>query len=73
MELIPSKRVQDLKEVIDIMYKTSVEIINTKKEAMKSADPAVAAEMRTKKDIISIISTFRGPMFNRLTGFLTGS
>ena len=57
MELIPSKRVQDLKEVIDIMYKTSVEIINAKKEAMKSADPAVAAEMQTKKDIISILST----------------
>ncbi|KAF5360566.1 hypothetical protein D9756_005060 [Leucocoprinus leucothites] len=55
VNLIPSKRVQDLKEVIDIMYKTSVEIIETKKEAMKSADPQVAAEMRSKKDIISIL------------------
>ena len=61
MELIPSKRVQDLKEVIDIMYQTSVEIINTKKEAMKSEDPAVAAEMRTKKDIISILSMSQAP------------
>jgi len=55
VELIPSKRVQDLKEVIDIMYQTSVEIINAKKEAMKSVDPEVAAEMRNKKDIISIL------------------
>lgn len=56
VEHIPSKRVQDLKEVIDIMYQTSVEIIRAKKEAMKSADPQIAAEMRSKKDIISILS-----------------
>lgn len=56
VNIIPSKRVQDLKEVIDIMYETSVEIIRAKKEAMRSADPQIAAEMRSKKDIISILS-----------------
>ncbi|KXN82787.1 Cytochrome P450 3A6 [Leucoagaricus sp. SymC.cos] len=55
VELIPWKRVQDLKEVIDIMYQTSVEIIQTKQMALQSADPAIAAEMRNKKDIISIL------------------
>ncbi|KAF9448716.1 cytochrome P450 [Macrolepiota fuliginosa MF-IS2] len=55
VDLIPIKRVQDLKEVIDIMYQTSVEIIRAKKEAMRSADPQIAAEMRNKKDIISIL------------------
>lgn len=56
MDRIPSQRVQDLKVVIDIMYQTSVEIIRTKQDAMRSADPLVAAEMQNKKDIISILS-----------------
>jgi hypothetical protein len=57
VDRIPSQRVQDLKVVIGIMYQTSVEIIQTKQEAMSSADPLVAAEMQNKKDIISILRT----------------
>jgi len=58
IDLVPWKRVQDLKEVIDVMSQTSIEIIKTKKEAMRSTDPRVAAEIQNKKDIISILSTY---------------
>lgn len=42
----------------DIMHTTSLEIIQAKKDAIKSSDPTVAAEMLQKKDIISILSVF---------------
>ena len=58
INLIPSKRVQDLKEVVDIMSQTSIEIIKSKKEAMRSTDPRIAAEIQNKKDIISILSAY---------------
>jgi hypothetical protein len=38
------------------MQQTSVDIIEEKKKALKSSDPAVVAEITNKKDIISILS-----------------
>jgi len=58
INLVPSKRVQDLKKVVDIMHQTSMDIIKIKKEAMRSTDPRVTAELQNKKDIISILSTY---------------
>ncbi len=55
---IPYKRVQEIAEVTDIMYQTSLDIIESKKKALASLDPEVAAEMSNKKDIISILSTW---------------
>ncbi|KAF9446154.1 cytochrome P450 [Macrolepiota fuliginosa MF-IS2] len=55
VEHIPSERVQGLKEITDIMYRTSVEIIESKKQAMASSNPEVVAEMTKKKDIINIL------------------
>lgn len=52
---IPIKRVQELKKVVDIMHKTSLDIIKAKKVALNSSDPRVRAEMMKKKDIISIL------------------
>jgi len=55
VEHIPYQRAQELTEVIDLMYQTSLEIIEAKKAALASLDPEVAAEMANKKDIISIL------------------
>jgi hypothetical protein len=54
-EQIPLRRVQELIEVADIMYSTSIDIIESKKKAMTSPHPEVVAEMASKKDIISIL------------------
>jgi hypothetical protein len=56
VERIPWKRVQEIKEIVDVMHNTSLEIIKMKKDAMNSGDPAVVKEMLEKKDIISILS-----------------
>ncbi|KXN84323.1 Cytochrome P450 3A16 [Leucoagaricus sp. SymC.cos] len=52
---IPSQRVRDLTDVVDIMHSTSLDIIKAKQEAMASPHPEVAAEIASKKDIISIL------------------
>ncbi|KAF9448713.1 cytochrome P450 [Macrolepiota fuliginosa MF-IS2] len=51
----PMRRVQEITEVVDLMHKTTLDIIQAKKNAMNSSDPAVVAEMMEKKDIITIL------------------
>lgn len=55
--------------VLDVMYQTSLDIIKEKKKALMSSDPAVVAEMASKKDIISILSAYylNYPVYNLLT------
>ncbi|KXN88518.1 Cytochrome P450 3A5 [Leucoagaricus sp. SymC.cos] len=55
VEHIPMRRVQEIKELVDLMHNTSLEIIKANKDAMNSSDPAAAQEMLEKKDIISIL------------------
>jgi hypothetical protein len=66
VELIPSQRVQKLKNMTDMMYSISQEIIEKKKRALESSDKAVAGELAEKKDIISILSEFVKPMFGNV-------
>ena len=62
VDYIPSRRVQEIKKMIDTMRSTSLDIIQAKRDAMNSADPAVVEEMKKKKDIISILSEL-APLF----------
>jgi len=65
VERIPWKRVQEIKEVIDVMHNTSVDIIQMKKEALNNTSPDAAKELLERKDIISILSkplSFRLPL-----------
>ncbi|KXN82785.1 Cytochrome P450 3A16 [Leucoagaricus sp. SymC.cos] len=55
VEQIPLARVQKIRKLVDIMHNTSLEIIQAKKDAMNSSDPAVVKEMMERKDIISIL------------------
>ena len=55
MDLIPSAAVRRLQDIIDIFRETSVEILETKKEALRSGDQALAAQIGQGKDIISIL------------------
>lgn len=67
---IPYKRARDLVEVVDHMYQTSIEIIESKKKALASLDPGVSAEMMNKKDIISILSRWPSPRCNSSSDLL---
>ena len=55
MDLIPSKAVRRLRDIIDIFHETSVEILETKKEALRRGDQALAAQIGQGKDVISIL------------------
>ena len=55
MDLIPSETVQRLRDIINIFHETSVEILETKKEALRRGDQALAAQIGQGKDIISIL------------------
>ncbi|XP_006462833.1 hypothetical protein AGABI2DRAFT_179442 [Agaricus bisporus var. bisporus H97] len=55
VEHIPLQRTQGLVHIVDVMRQTSIEIIEKKKKDLMDSDPAVVEEMKSKKDIISIL------------------
>ncbi|KAJ3514910.1 hypothetical protein NLJ89_g2096 [Agrocybe chaxingu] len=55
INLIPSKSLHNLRDVIDTLHKTSVEIIQAKRKALQEGDPALEAQIGRGKDIISIL------------------
>jgi hypothetical protein len=56
VNLLPFKAVRDLRDVVDVMHNTSVEILESKKRALREGDKAVARQIGRGKDIISILS-----------------
>lgn len=55
VELIPSKRIQRIKSIIDTMHETSTEIFRNKKAALEKGDDAVLRQLGAGKDIMSIL------------------
>ena len=56
VDLIPWKNLHQLRDISDVIHKTSVEIINSKKRALEDGDEAVARQIGQGKDILSILS-----------------
>jgi len=56
LDLIPWKTLHQLRDISDIIYDTSVEIINSKKRALEDGDEAVERQIGQGKDILSILS-----------------
>ena len=56
-QMIPSADVQKLREVVDIMWDTSVRIVEAKKAALEMGDEAVMEQVGRGKDIMSILRT----------------
>ncbi|KAF5362054.1 hypothetical protein D9756_002095 [Leucocoprinus leucothites] len=54
-EQLPFQRVQELIRASDVMYRTSIDIVEAKKKVMESTHPEVVAEMASKKDLISLL------------------
>jgi len=55
VDLIPSEAIKRLREIVDIFHDTSVELIESKKEALRKGDQALAAQIGQGKDILSIL------------------
>ena len=53
---VPWKALQDIKEISDTMHRTSVEIFESKKQALLEGDEAVAKQIAQGKDIMSVLS-----------------
>jgi hypothetical protein len=62
VNLLPWKDLHDLRDIVDTMYKTSVEIFELKKRAMIDEDEAVATQIGLGKDILSTLSTRTLPL-----------
>ncbi|KAH9485689.1 Cytochrome P450 monooxygenase 91 [Psilocybe cubensis] len=55
VDIMPFAAVKEMKNIIDVLYRTSVEIFESKKEAIAKGDEALAAQVGKGKDIISIL------------------
>ncbi|KAF9557442.1 cytochrome P450 [Agrocybe pediades] len=51
----PSKGVKKMRDIVDVLHETSVEIYESKLTAIKKGDEALAAQIGKGKDIISIL------------------
>jgi hypothetical protein len=54
--LLPFEKIRRLRDVIYLMHNTSVEIFETKKRVLREGDEAVARQIGSGRDIISILS-----------------
>ena len=57
VELLPFKNVRRLRDSIDTIHNTSVEILEAKKRALKEGDDVVTQQTGRGKDILSILSS----------------
>lgn len=53
---MPWKAAHQLRDVIDVLHHTSVEILEEKKKALAKGDEAISRQMNEGKDILSILS-----------------
>ncbi|KAF9532497.1 cytochrome P450 [Crepidotus variabilis] len=55
LELIPSKALQEAREIADLMYDTSVKVYQSKKKALAEGDEALKDQIAGGKDLMSIL------------------
>jgi len=55
VELIPWRALQDFIEVVDTIYNSSVEVFESKKQALAGGDDALERQIAHGKDIMSIL------------------
>ncbi|KAF8150007.1 cytochrome P450 [Crassisporium funariophilum] len=55
IDILPFKSLKAIRNIVDILHKTSVEIYESKKKALEKGEEAVSAQIGQGKDIISIL------------------
>jgi len=71
LNLIPWKPLHDIRDITDVLHSTAVEIIDSKKRALKDGDEAVERQIGQGKDILSILSRCFSFLHYGWTSFLT--
>ncbi|KAI4520759.1 cytochrome P450 [Schizophyllum commune Loenen D] len=61
VNLIPSPTLHELRDKVDLIWRTSNEIFHQKMDALRTGDDAVKQQVGQGKDIISLLSTTPGP------------
>lgn len=61
MNLLPWKNLHDLRDVVDVLGNTAIEIFEEKKRALEEGDEAVTQQIGKGKDIMSILSACHIP------------
>ncbi|KAF8956301.1 cytochrome P450 [Flammula alnicola] len=55
VDILPWKNLREVRDIVDVLYNTSVEIFESKKKALAEGDEALANQIGLGKDIMSIL------------------
>jgi len=55
VDRIPSTELKEFTNILDVLHETSVEIYESKKEAIAAGDEVLAAQIGRGKDVMSIL------------------
>lgn len=58
--LLPIKYIHELRDTVDTMHNTTVEILEAKRRALKDGDEAAERQIGGGKDIMSVLSVYMG-------------
>ena len=58
LDMFPHKGAQKVKSIVDVMHQRSVEIYQSKKEALEQGDEAVTQQIGEGRDLMSILCEF---------------
>ena len=58
MDILPWKNLHAVRDIVDVLHNTSVEIYEGKKKALEEGDEAVTQQIGQGNDIISILSAY---------------
>ena len=64
VDMFPSKTLHKLRDIVDILHQTSIEIFESKKKAIGEGEDALAAQVGHGKDIISVLSMLLSRMIH---------
>ena len=59
MSLLPWKSLHEMRDIVDVLTNTSVEIFEEKKKALEEGDITVTQQIDQGNDIMSILSAYR--------------
>jgi hypothetical protein len=59
MDILPWKNLHEMRDIVDILDTTAIEIFEEKKKALEEGDEAVTQQIGNGNDIMSILSAYR--------------
>lgn len=66
MDILPWNNLHRIRDIVDILNTTTVEIFEEKRKALEEGDEAVTEQIGKGNDIMSILSTYHlFPRYNR--------